>query len=685
MGEEAIRNILKNVGLTEKETDVYIFLAKHGTLKGLEIARRIRIDKAEVYRILKSLQSKGLLEETLESPARFTTIPFDKVLDSFIKARRDEAALVENAKENLLDDWKKISRNSVELTAEKFVVLEGDSKIYPKILQMIKETKKQLLSVSTVPGLVRAFQFGLFDAVFEHPLRSSIQFRFLTEITEKNVSVMKNILKEMPGVEFDFKGRSPDLGLQLSPRMVVKDNEEILLFTTPRTENISSTNQDVCLWTNCKAIVQSFSSVFDDLWSNSSDIYKKIAEIEIGGTIGQIHYLCNPEKVKKRYEEALADAKEDISVLTSSEGLIELCKNSESLKELTKRNVSVRVMAPIVSENFNFSQKLSESCDVRHVSESSFTTILVDGLHLFQFRKPTYPKVNPEISSSFETCIYTGEFEYVQKAKLVLNNVWKNAQVLSAVKLESIAPHRIDTNPLPEIFHRGESLKSILRVEEQSDGIITEKDVINKIINAKKFAAKNPLKDINVQYGSFARTVIHPPSYFNLPDMILHVWHCNKQSSWGAEDWIEVYLWLQTPRGYAYVPVAHVTDNPKAVEFRKGVWAGTPCGQNIITVKKDMLQVRVQGNTLLAGWTMPIALYPPQYSLPPCCILFEGHGELKTGRTKTSLPSGKTQVSEYNGFEAFVTFFHPSSKYSGPGTDGLFNRDHIMIAYPPPK
>jgi len=684
LSEEPIKKILKDVGLTEKETEVYIFLAKHSALKGNEIAKQTRTDNAEVYRILKSLQNKGIVEATLEAPTRFVTVPFDKVIDSFIKARRDEATFVERKKEDLMDDWKKISRTNVELASEKFVVIEGTSKVYSKIFQMAKEARSQLLSVSTVTGLVRAVQFGLFDAVLEHPSKSSIQFRFITEPTEKNVGVMKSLLREMPEGELDFKGRSPDLGLQLSPRMVVKDNEEVLFFATSKTENTLETNPyETCLWTNCNAIVQAFTRVFEDTWSNSTDIYKKIAEVELGNSASQIHYVYNPERVKKKYEEALADAKDEVTVLTSSEGLIELWKNSKSLKEMSKRNVSVRVMAPVVSENFDCSQELSESCDVRHVPESSFTTIVVDGRHLFQFRNPKYPKVSPELRPSFETFVYTDEFECVQKAKSILNNVWKNAHVLSNVKRESITYDEPEINPVPEVFHLSDHFNSVLRVEERTLGTITEKDVINKIINAKRVIAKNPLTDMNVQYGSSARAIIHPPEYFNLPDMRISVHHWSKQSSWGAEDSIDVYLWLETPKGYTYVPVAHVTDNPKTVEFRKGVWAGTPASKNVMTVKKDTLEVRVQGNTLFAGWTMPIPLYPPQYSLPPCCILFEGHGELKTGTSKTSLPSGKTQVYEFNRFEAFVTFFHPSSKYSGPGTDGLFDREHIMTAYPP--
>jgi len=107
----------------------------------LEIARRIGMDRAEVYRILKRLQGKGLLESSLEAPARFTIVPFERVLESFVKAKRDEVALIESTKNDLLEDWKKICKKSPEPATEKFMVIEGNRRIYPKILQMIKETQ----------------------------------------------------------------------------------------------------------------------------------------------------------------------------------------------------------------------------------------------------------------------------------------------------------------------------------------------------------------------------------------------------------------------------------------------------------------------------------------------------------------------------------------------------------------
>jgi sugar-specific transcriptional regulator TrmB len=45
MDKGPIENVLKDFGLTEKETEVYIFLAKHGILKGRKIARAIVLRK----------------------------------------------------------------------------------------------------------------------------------------------------------------------------------------------------------------------------------------------------------------------------------------------------------------------------------------------------------------------------------------------------------------------------------------------------------------------------------------------------------------------------------------------------------------------------------------------------------------------------------------------------------------
>ena len=165
MGEETIKTILTNFGLTEKEGDIYIFLAKWGAMNRGEIAKSLKKDKAQVSRILKRLQSKGVVEATLEFPKRFTAIPFETIIDSSIKTKREEVALIENAKKDLLRYLEKSRQAGLKLPLEKFVVIEGNQRIYSKISDMIKETKNQLSAISPVSALVRADQFGQVSAI----------------------------------------------------------------------------------------------------------------------------------------------------------------------------------------------------------------------------------------------------------------------------------------------------------------------------------------------------------------------------------------------------------------------------------------------------------------------------------------------------------------------------------------
>jgi sugar-specific transcriptional regulator TrmB len=151
VGKQTIIKALKEFGLTEKESEIYIFLAKHGSSTGGEISKQTKTHRALIYRILKNLQKKGVVESTLESPVRFFSVPFEKVLDENIKMKHKEASSLEKSKNNLLNDWEKIGSSILEPDVGKFFVIKGNRKIYSKISQMIKQTQNDFSAILTVP------------------------------------------------------------------------------------------------------------------------------------------------------------------------------------------------------------------------------------------------------------------------------------------------------------------------------------------------------------------------------------------------------------------------------------------------------------------------------------------------------------------------------------------------------
>jgi sugar-specific transcriptional regulator TrmB len=681
MSQEEVLKTLSDLGLTTLDSKIYIYLAKKGPQKGKEISRALKVQRQQIYRSLKSLQGKAIVSATLERPARFTAVPFEKVLDLFVKTKLEEAQTIQHEKSKLLSSWKALQTVTAPDTLAKFMVIEGRKTIYSRIKQMINETRSQLSIISTVSGLVRADQFGLIDTSLHRKLQSKVQFRFLTHVSQQNVSSMKALLKEIPKAELKIRIRNPNLGLESFPNMVIRDKEEVMFFINPKVDSTSPKQVDMCLWTNCKSLIHSFLAIFEQLWRNSTDIERKIAELKTNKPMPTTFDISDSEVIEKIYREVTQSAKEEIVFLTSSKGLIEYWKDAIQFENWRKRGISVRIMAPIVKENWEAVTELSKLCTIKHVPIQYWETAIVDGKHLFQFKPLALEREELESACRFENALYTGDCERVERVKTALDDIWKEAQIPSSITLQSAGPNGPPVVPLPKDIIATKIDFAV--IDFKPLGTITEKEVLNKIFHAKKIPAEDPLKDISRGYGSSALGVIHPPTQFNLPDMIIQASRHDKQSSFGEEDTIIVYLWLETPRGKAYVPVAIAGDNPNGQKIWRAMYTSTPAGKNIQLLEKDQIQVRVCGNTLFAGWTKPITLFPAEYILPPACVIVEGYGGVKTYRYTIVQPSGMKCEIEDNTFDAFVTFIHPASKYSGPGTDGVLFRERISTNIPP--
>jgi sugar-specific transcriptional regulator TrmB len=679
LDDKAIKDVLKSSGLTENEADVYIFLAKHNVHKGTEIARLLKKDKAQVFRILRRLQTKGYVEATLDVPTCFTVVPFEKIIDSLVKEKQNEVESIKRAKNDIL---MYLSKKRELDNLEKFVAIKGNNRIYSKISEIVQNTKGQLSIATTVQGLIESERFGVFDELSNHPLRHKIEHRILTELSKQNLTTFKAIVERISKTGFDFKARTPNLEIDLFPRMITRDNEEILFFTAKTAD--AKKRQDICLWTNCKSLVQALGSVFEDLWNNSIDSEKKLAELETGKPTPKT-CIMKQEETAQNYFEMLSLAQEEVTIMTSSKGLIEYSKQKELIEKWKKTKINVKIMAPIIHENLISAKHLQKSFAIRHIPENYMVTTLIDGKHCFQFKTPPTGPENLSSVSNFGNTFYTNEIEYLEKIRNTLDHIWKHAQTLSYVTLEAITgsygPLLIPILKNPKLKER---IGPII-TDVKALGSITEKEILDKILRADKVDSKNPVMGSSTMYASIATVVIHPPDFFKLPKMLIVVDKTEKQSTFGAENGLTIFLWLpiRNSTEFGYVPVALVGDNPKSLQRRKAMLVATPAEHNVQLFKKDELQIRVHGNTMFSAWAVPIKLYPEQYVLPPACLMIEGYGNVKTNGFTLSHPSGFKSKIEENYFDAFVTFIHPSSKYSGPGTDGAIARDYIMTNIPP--
>ncbi len=72
---------LASLGFDQIDAQVYVYLAKKGMQKASDVCKALGLTKQQLYPSIKRLQNKGIVTSIIEHPARFSVMPFEKVLD----------------------------------------------------------------------------------------------------------------------------------------------------------------------------------------------------------------------------------------------------------------------------------------------------------------------------------------------------------------------------------------------------------------------------------------------------------------------------------------------------------------------------------------------------------------------------------------------------------------------------
>jgi sugar-specific transcriptional regulator TrmB len=103
---ERIVKILDNFGFSKDDAEVYIYLAKKGPRKEIDLSKALKLTKKKLNLILKNLQSKGIVTAAVEQSELFSALPFEIVLDQLVKFDIEQASAITENKEILLASWR---------------------------------------------------------------------------------------------------------------------------------------------------------------------------------------------------------------------------------------------------------------------------------------------------------------------------------------------------------------------------------------------------------------------------------------------------------------------------------------------------------------------------------------------------------------------------------------------------
>ena len=495
--ESEIVSVLRDFGLTDKEAEVYLFLAKTGVQRAGEVSKRLKMHKAQVYRILDALESKGLAEATLEFPARFVPVSFEHFLDMTIIAKREETFNLEKRKSKLLARWESIIPSKPSPQQAKFTVIKGRENIYSRILELIEQASAEILAMTDSIGIIRSEEAGIFDLTEKHDIR----FRILTNVKKDNYRFVKEVLQKTLPKHFEIEGRHKDLGAKPYPRFVIRDNNEIVFFLTP-TNEASVINQDeTVLWTNSREIVSALKMFFEGTWDEATDLGIRINEIETGASTSETVIIRDADEAYQRFCEAIKQVKEDLIVVSTSKSFTNAL--SSLLSKKSKKPITIRILVSLDFENLAVAEELSKHYQVK-CSDAVYASIaIVDGTYMFMFKAPLTTTKRSFASAFFDHLLYTNDTDYLRSMRNMLGDLWNKSIDLSEMKVEAAMrspPITIAAeSPVSKAIDLmlANNIGSVIVVERQKPvGIITEKDVLNRLVGTQKDPLRTTAEEI---------------------------------------------------------------------------------------------------------------------------------------------------------------------------------------------
>jgi sugar-specific transcriptional regulator TrmB/CBS domain-containing protein len=479
-----------------------MFLAKSGVQSTSFVAKRLKMERVQAYRTFKKLQEKGFIEATLERPTRFTIVPFGTLLDTFINAKKSEISSLNEQKESLMSTWRAISAPESEYPVAKFSVITGKKKIHSKMQNMIEESKKEVLILTTSLGLIQEDIAGVFDVITQPVQKRGVKFKLITDISQDNLKIMERISKNI-GALANVKCRHLNLDASFFPRFLIKDNEEAILYTPVGEKNSVLKLEDEGLWINDKMFISILKAFFVQMWQTAVDYKMRIDELKSGIPIGETVVIKDPEEAWAKITKVLETAKNDIVFITSSQSVNNLVKN-DPFNKYCKKGITCRIMASIDMDNLETAQKLAVRYEIKHVPISYMTMMVVDGRHLFMFKKPSLNEMDNASGFNLNDTFYSNDPSSIERVSEMLGDIWKRGVDLSEIttqagmKLPAVEASTAETVATLVDTMLKKGVTSILITEKHRPiGMISDRDLLKEIVEKQKDPNKTLAKDIN--------------------------------------------------------------------------------------------------------------------------------------------------------------------------------------------
>jgi sugar-specific transcriptional regulator TrmB len=276
-----LKAALADVGIVAHAAEIYTFLLKKGPQRAKDITKFVGTNKALVYRSLKYLQAKGFVTSRLDFPTSFEATPLSVMLDKLAKCKKREAEVILRNKELCRDVLRDTDITETTVRDDEFSIFMNLHLGVLKSIEMARQTRSEYLIMSDQLASYSHDFVKDVVSVATNTVRNKARFRLITHVDCMNLNEAKKIVARLDMNSGYIEIRHLELSPILFPRFALSDENALILnFDSWQEHSEHIPSLDKMIWTTNITLIRLMKLLFNEEWSKSTDIRKKIAELE---------------------------------------------------------------------------------------------------------------------------------------------------------------------------------------------------------------------------------------------------------------------------------------------------------------------------------------------------------------------------------------------------------------------
>ena len=252
---------LMELGFTLNQARAYLALAMVGPAGAKEVSEASNITRQDVYRVMLTLEEKGLAEKSLSTPTVYTALPIEQVARSLFERKIGEHKDLQKRTRRLVADVQsKHATKTIQTEESQFVIIPSKEAIVQRLADRLSKCSVSLDVVTSSERFSSAIM--AFSKIYENALERGVKIRIAAEnhVAQNGALAVARNLAKSQSFEIRFFPYVPEAVVSIF------DTKEASV-TISETANSSKAR---ALWSNDAGLVTLARHYFENMWGNST-------------------------------------------------------------------------------------------------------------------------------------------------------------------------------------------------------------------------------------------------------------------------------------------------------------------------------------------------------------------------------------------------------------------------------